>query len=317
MGRIFTILFFIFLAFNLNAQIVFMPQWYPQAQFAGYYVAKAKGFYSEAGIDVKINHPASSRNVMDYLKNGETDIISLFFVSGLFAYANDIDLVNIGQLSQKSSLLFVAKKSKNIQTLDDFNNKKLGIWKSGFGELPRILIKDRNLHVNWVLLTSSINLFLMDGIDILTVTYFNEYDQIINSGINEDELSRFFLNDYGFNVPEDGLYCSTKTLANKKEEIEKFYQASFKGWLYAKENPEEALQIVLKVMEEEHAPGNYAHQRWMLEKMLELIVPADEKSYGELSKESFSHTYDILKSAGYINTDIKYENFYKPTKYTK
>jgi NitT/TauT family transport system substrate-binding protein len=294
-----------------------MPQWYPQAQFAGYYVAREKGFYEELNLDVQITHPVSSQNVLEQLKKDNVDIVSLFLISGLTAYSNGIDLVNVGQLSQKSSLLFVTKKSGGILNINDFNNKKVGIWKSGFDELPRIFVKNNNLNVNWILFNSSVNLFLMGGIDILTVTYYNEYDQIINSGINEDELIRFFLNDYGYNVPEDGLYSKSSTLKNKKNEIEKFYQASFRGWLYAKENPEEALEIVLKIMKEEHVPGNYAHQKWMLEKMLELIVPEDKVSYGELSRESFQHAYDILKDAGNLNSDFKYEDFYKSAKSIK
>ncbi|MDL2243172.1 ABC transporter substrate-binding protein, partial [Bacteroidales bacterium OttesenSCG-928-K03] len=311
MYKFITALAFIFLSINLSSQIVFVPQWYPQAQFAGYYVAREKGFYEELNLDVKITHPVSSQNALDYLVKNEADIISLFLVSGLSAYSQGADIINIGQLSQTSSLLFVAKEDRQILNIKDFNDKKIGIWKSGFDELPRIFMKNYNLDVDWVLLTSSVNLFLMDGVDILTVTYYNEYDQIINSGINEDELTRFFLNEYGYDVPEDGLYCKKSTLKNKKEDIEKFYLASFKGWKYAKENPEEALKIVLKVMEEERLASNFAHQKWMLEKMLELIVPDDKTSYGKLSQESFQHTYEILKSAGYINSDIKYEEFYQ------
>lgn len=314
MYRIVTILTFLFFSLNLNSQIVFMPQWYPQAQFAGFYVAQEKGFYDELDLDVTIKHPVSSRNAIDYLKNGEVDIISLFLISGLSHYANGIDLVNIAQLSQKSSLLLVAKKSNKIFNIEDFNGKNVGIWKSGFDELPRIFVKTNNLQVNWVSVSSSVNLFLMDGIDILTVTYYNEYNNIINSGIDEDELSHFFMNDYGFNVPEDGLYCTSKIYKNKQDEINKFYEASRKGWIYAKNNPEEALQIVLKVMKEERVASNYAHQKWMLEKMLELFMPdGNTDIFGVLSKNAFSNSVEILKKSGYLNRTIRYEDFFQPT----
>lgn len=317
MRRFIIVLALISLTGSLQSQINFMLQWFPQSQFAGYYVAREKGFYEEAGVDVNIMHPAPSRNALEYLKNGEVDVVSLFLISGISAYSNGTDLVNIGQLSQKSSLLFVAKKESNITDLNDFNQKKIGIWKSGFDELPKVFVQDNNLDIQWVLLTSSVNLFLMGGIDMLTVTYYNEYDQIVNSGVNEDELTRFFLNDYGYDVPEDGLYCTSKTLKTKREELEKFYQASFRGWRYAKEHPEEALEIVLKVMEEEHLPGNYAHQRWMLEKMIELIIPEDKTSYGILSPDNFAHTLEIMISAGFITKEFSYEEFYKPIYPTK
>ena len=53
--------YFLLWSYALQAQrIVFTPQWTPQSQFAGYYVAQEKGFYQEAGIEVIIKHPSAS-----------------------------------------------------------------------------------------------------------------------------------------------------------------------------------------------------------------------------------------------------------------
>ena len=95
-------------------KITFTPHWLPQAQFAGYYVAEKKGFYRAEGIDVKIVHPSASVNAVGSLANGQSDIISLFLITAISSKNAGIDLVNIGQLSQNSAMLFVSKKENRF-----------------------------------------------------------------------------------------------------------------------------------------------------------------------------------------------------------
>lgn len=62
----------------LQAQrIVFTPQWLPQAQFAGYYVAQTKGFYLEEGLDVEFKHPSASYPAVNRMIDGNSHIITL------------------------------------------------------------------------------------------------------------------------------------------------------------------------------------------------------------------------------------------------
>jgi NitT/TauT family transport system substrate-binding protein len=222
-------------------------------------------------------------------------------------------MVNIAQLSQNSALMFVSKKNKNINSLKDFNEKKIGIWKSGFDEVPKSLIKSNNYKVNWIPILSSINMFMLDGIDAMTVMWYNEYDQIINSGINPDELSTFFFSDYGYNIPEDGIYCLNKTLLQKKDDLEKFVNGTLKGWEYAKMHKDETLKIVLDLMKQEHIATNIAHQSWMLERILELIEPGTKNvNKGELSESDFHKTQSILLEDDNYNKKIPFSEFYKP-----
>lgn len=318
MKRIITILFLGLLSsFCCPAQpfpqITFTPQWLPQAQFAGYYVAVKKGFYRSEGVDVNIVHPSASINAVQSLINEQSDIITLFLTSGLSSKNSGVDLVNICQISQNSALLFVSKKEKNISKLSDLNGKKIGIWKSGFDEVAKELIRSGNYKVEWIPLLSSVNLFLSGYLDAMTVMWYNEYDQIIQSGVNEDELNTFFFSDFGFNIPEDGLYCLSKTAIQRKGDLEKFVKASLKGWRYAKENKEETLEIVLEVMKKAHVPTNKAHQAWMLEKVLSRIEPGTKNvKEGELSETDFHKTQNMLIDGGYIKERIDYKEFYKP-----
>ena len=317
--RFFASLFFLMLLFGASAQtekLTFSPHWIPQAQFAGYYVALDKGFYKDAGLDVKIIHPSASVSAFDYLKDGRADIVSSFLMDGIKQRAIGTELVNFGQLSQHSALMIVAKKSSGINQMKDLNNKRLGIWSSGFDDIPVAMIRENNYKIELVRILSTINLFLMDGLDAMTVMYYNEYDQIINSGIDEDELSKFFFSDYGFDIPEDGLYCLESTYARKKEAMRKFINATLKGWEYAAENKDYTIDLVVQEMNKAHLPNNKAHQRWMLDRVLELIDPGQKNvKKGHLLEQDYYRALNILKAGlidNYQESDLLLENFYKP-----
>jgi len=294
-------------------QLTFTPQWLPQAQFAGYYVAQKKGFYKAEGLNVKIVHPSPSVNSVENLKNEQSDITTLMLTSAFSFRDAGVDLVNIGQISQNSALLFVSRKEKGISELSNLNGKKIGIWRTGFDEVAKEIIKSNNYKVQWVPVLNTVNLFLCGYLDAMTVMWYNEYDQIIQSGVNEDELNRIFFSDCGFNIPEDGLYCLNKTLIQRKGDLEKFVRATLKGWDYAKDNKEETLGIVLEEMKKNHVPTNKAHQAWMLDKMLLMIDPGTKNvKKGELAESDFTKAQNMLFEAGNIKVRTEFKEFYKP-----
>lgn len=307
------IMFSCFISSGQLPHLTFTPHWLPQAQFAGYYVALEKGFYKQEGIDVDIVHPSASVMATEKLVNNESDIISLFLITAIAVKSKGIDLVNISQLSQNSALLFVSKKEKGIDNLEKLNGKRIGIWESGFDEVPKALINSNNYSVTWVPILSSVNMFMIGGIDAMTVMWYNEYDQIINSGINPDELNTFFFSDYGYNIPEDGIYCLNKTYKNRKSDLEKFVRGTLRGWEYAKTHKEETLDLVLSLMKKEHIATNYAHQSWMLDKMLELIEPGTKNvEKGQLAEPDFHKTQNLLYQGNYIPKKNQFNEFYKP-----
>ncbi len=302
-----------------NAQpekLTFCPHWIPQAQFAGYYVAFDQGFYRDAGLDVQIIHPSASVSAFDYLTEGKADIISTFLMDGLKQRLKGLPLVNIGQLSQHSALMMVAKKTKGIQELKDLDQKRLGIWSTGFDDIPIAMMEKYHYQMEMVPILNTINLFLMDGVDVMTVMYYNEYDQIINSGVNEDELSTFFFSRYGFDIPEDGLYCLEKTFLTRQEALKKFVNATLKGWEYAAQHKDYTIDLVAGEMNRAHLPNNKAHQRWMLDRVLELINPGNKDiRKGLLLKDDFDSALRILKSAKtseFKDAELSQQSFYKP-----
>lgn len=306
-------LLFVFSCSAQKRKFIFSTYWLPQAQFAGYYVAQDQGFYEEAGLDIEIIHPSAAVNATKLLAEGKADIITLFLVTSVDAVYNGLDMVNIGQFSQHASIMFVSRKESGIETLNDFEGRKIGIWRSGFKETPSAVIQDHGISVEWVPILSSVNLFLVGGIDILTVMWYNEYHQIYLSGIDMQELNTFFMSDYGYDVPEDGLYVLRSTYEKSPEDLGAFTRASLRGWEYAAKNKEYTVNLVVEKMHEANIPTNIPHQRWMLDKVLELQSFENKEAHPtELLKVDFDKAINIIQNTRNVKTSFDYLDFYKP-----
>ena len=142
--------------------------------------------------------------------------------------------------------------------------------------------------------------------------WYNEYHAIINSGINPEELTTFFFYDYGLNFPEDGIYTLEKNFKNDPSLSCAFFRASIEGWLYAFDHPDEALKIVLQYMSSANMPANTMHQKWMLEKMKDLIIPQNPGIHiGTLVRSDFHRVAHEMKENGFIKEIPEFEMFYQ------
>ena len=291
-------------------QATFMTAWVPQAQFAGYYVALEKGLYRKYGIDLAIIHGGPGRSTVDYLKAGKTDFAGIWLSTALQQRSAGFRLVNIGQIVQKSALMLVAKKARGIRTAGDLQGKRVGLWGGDFSIQPSALFKKNNVRVQVVPQSVSLDLFLRDGVDAASAMWYNEYHTIINSGINPDELTTFFFQDYGLNFPEDGIYAREEAFRADPGLACNFVRASIEGWLYAFDHPEETVGIVIGHMAAARLPANTSHQKWMLARFQDLVVPADAGSIpGVLRRADFVTVATALKEAGFIAEIPDFDDF--------
>ena len=314
-----SVIFFLLISFNIiNGQgelkhIKVAVHWLPQSQFAGYYVGVKNNIYEKYGLDVQIVHANPNVTSQDLLLDKKVDFASMFLSTAMFLKSYDYTLVNVCQLSQKCAQLFVTKKGKNILEPEDLNGKTIGIWRSGFDEIPHAFVNKFELDVEFVPINSTANLFLYDGIDAITTMWYNEYHSILNSGYNPDELQTFFFADYGLDVPEDGLYCLEENY--DKLIVEKFTKATLESWDYAFSHPEESINLVKEKMLEFHIPFNKSHQTWMFNRIKDLFKVTGKKyKPGQLLREDFEKAYLIFSSLDKIKNDFKYEEFYYGTK---
>ncbi|WP_340123590.1 ABC transporter substrate-binding protein [Methylobacter svalbardensis] len=157
-----------------------MPMWSPQAQFAGYYVALDKGIYARHGIELKILRAGPGSSPAEALEKGSADFAILWLTTALQYRSAGTELVNLAQIIQRSSMMLISKKTAGIETIDDMDGKKVGMWE-GYVSLPlRTLFAEHRIKVREIRQSHTVNLFLRGGIDVTSAMWFNEYHTILN-----------------------------------------------------------------------------------------------------------------------------------------
>lgn len=268
--------------------IVFTPQWTAQAQFAGYYVAEAKGFYREAGVNVKIKHPTSTQPAMSRLRNNQSQATTLQLCQAMEIVDDGIPLVNILQTSMNNAMVIVSARGR-----DPLKQKgaKVGIWSVGFGQLAICMSIKDHLDYQWILFAQNINLFLSGALDAMLAMSYNEYYQLVQAGIEVTDKNIYRFCDHGYNVQEDGVYMLRDYYEKHKDQARRFAQASRKGWEWAAQHPEEALDIVMEYVNKENIATNRVIQRLMLKEILRLLIDRESK------KREFRLRPDMVRQA--------------------
>lgn len=292
--------------------VSFIPQWSPQSQFAGYYVAHEKGFYRQRGLEVRILKGGPDFPPSELLHTGQADFGTMFLTTAIVKRAKGYKVVNIGQIVQRSALMLVAKKSSGIKAPADINGKKVALWGEEFQIQPRAFFQQHQLHVKILPQGTTMNLFLRGGVEVAAAMWYNEYYRIIQAGINPEELTTFLLSDYGLKFPEDGIYCLESTFTKDPGKCVNFVQASLEGWRYAFAHVDEALDIVMKYVNAANLPTNRVQQKWMLERMRDIIQPPGaDVSMGCLQEETYNQVARELKDFGLIDNIPDFHQFYR------
>ncbi|MCX8026443.1 MAG: ABC transporter substrate-binding protein [Thermodesulfovibrionales bacterium] len=292
----------------------FVLQWLPQGQFAGYFVGFEKGYYRKHGIDLEIINGGPDISPAQYLKEGKADISTMWLSTAIQKRAEGLNIVNIAQMFQRSSLLIVTMKKSGIKTPKDLHDKKVSIFDGDFAIQPKALFRLLNITPQLIPQSATVNLFLRGAVDATSAMRYNEYHTILSSGINEDELTVFSFNDYNLGFPEDGIYVTEGFIKQHRDLACAFVKASIEGWSRAFANPDEAVDIVLKYMKKAGVPANRSHQRWMIMKIKDVIIGNNDTNIGLLSKDSYQMVINELFKAQLIKRMTTYEDFYRPCK---
>ena len=177
--------------------IVFTPQWTAQAQFAGYYVAEARGFYREAGVKVKIEHPSATQPAMTRLRNNECQATTLQLCQAMEIVDEGIPLVNILQTSMNNAMVIVSARDKDPLTQ---KGARVGIWSVGFGQLAICMSIKDHLDYEWIRFAQNVNLFVAGALDATLAMSYNEYYQLVQAGIKMTDKNVYRFCDHGYNV---------------------------------------------------------------------------------------------------------------------
>lgn len=289
-----------------------VPQWIPQAQFAGYMAALEKGFYREVGLDLTLIRGGPDKPPIDMLKAGAATFGISWLSSAIKERASGTELVNLGQVVQQCAFLIVAKRSRGIESIRDLEDKKIGLWGGDLNIPPRVFFQRHGIAPRTVPNYTTVTLFLKGGVDAMAAMWYNEYHLIVNAGLNREELTVFLLKDSGINFPEDGMYCLERTYRSDSDMCMGFARASLKGWRYAFSHKEEALDIVMKHARQGNKETNRAHQRWMLARMEDLVLSGSHTAVpGRLDPAAYEEVGGILLDYGVVDRLPRFEDFFR------
>ena len=277
-----------------NEPFVFTPQWTAQAQFAGYYVAEAKGFYREAGVKVKIEHPSTTQPAMARMRKNQCQATTLQLCQAMEIVDDGIPLVNILQTSMNNAMVIVSARGKDPLTQ---KGAKVGIWSVGFGQLAICMSIKDHLNYEWIRFAQNINLFVVGALDAMLAMSYNEYYQLVQAGMELSDKNVYRFCDHGYNVQEDGAYMARDYYNKHRDQARKFAQASKKGWEWAAQHPEETLDIVMQYVDRDHIATNRVMQRLMLKDVLRLQVDRESK------KREYHLRPDMVRQASQLMVD--------------
>ncbi|WP_299421009.1 ABC transporter substrate-binding protein [uncultured Shimia sp.] len=276
-------------------------KWVTQAQFAGYYVALDKGFYDEENLNVTIKPGGPDIAPAQVIAGGGADVVLDWMPSALASREKGLALVNIAQPFKSSGMMLTCRKDAGVSSPEDFKDKTLGVWFFG-NEYPflswmsKLGLATDGSDGGVTVLKQGFNVdpILQGQAACVSTMTYNEYWQIIDAGLTEDDLVVFKYEDQGVATLEDGMYVLEDNLKDPafEDKMVRFVRASMKGWKYAEANPTDAAMIVL----DNDASGAQTEEHQT--RMMFEIAKLTKGTNGALDPADYERTVESLMSGG-------------------
>jgi NitT/TauT family transport system substrate-binding protein len=280
-------------------------QWVTQAQFAGYYVALEKGWYSEEGISLTILPGGPDVTPVDLVSSGTRDFATTLLADLIVAIQKGKPVVGIAQIQQENGLILVAKKSAGIDSPQAFAGKKVGVWLGSWeAQFDALMAKVGLTNSQFELVSQgwSMDPFLKGELDVASAMTYNEYQVILEQGIKPEELTIIDYGDYGLAFPGDVLLTSRLLAEQNPDLCVRMVRASLRGWQYALENPDEAAEIVLQY--DETGIQTRQHQQSMMREMAKL-VRTNGRPLGYSDQGALQSVIDVLLQYNVLGGAVK------------
>ncbi len=279
-------------------------KWLPQTQFAGFYLAKARGYYDAEGIDLTIN-PGGPNLLTENLVASGADTFGLSGGTDSVFAARDkgLPIVCVGVAHQQTPFVFVSRADGPVKTLQDFKGKTVTTWFTGanyvlFGMLAQAGIKQSDLTIQPQQV--SVTPFVDGQIDVVTATLYNEFYTLMTR-VGREKLRTFTAEEFGITFPRDTLITAEQVAREKPELVRGFLKASIRGWKEALAEPKAAVDTVMGI-----APTlDRAHQEFQLVEAGKLMTAGAAAQQGLfwIDEAAVKSAHDFL---------LKYEVIKKP-----
>ena len=287
-------------------------QWAPQAQFAGYFAAVEQGYFSDEGLDVEIldGGPEVIPQQVGSAPDGPEFTIS-WVPKVLEAREAGSDLVNIAQIFQRSGTLSVAWADSGIDGPEDFAGKRVGVW--DFGNEFEVTAAasaeglEQDVDYTKVIQPFDMTLLLNRDVDVAEAMIYNEYAQVLeaeNPDTGElyqpEDLNVINYNEVGTAMLQDALFARAAWLAEEGNEdvAVSFLRASFRGWIYCRDNPDDCIQYTVDA----GSTLGAGHQAWMMNEINPLIWPSPN-GIGIMDPAEWDQTVQVSLDSGVISEE--------------
>lgn len=312
--------------------VCFQSKWFPQAQFAGYFVAQEKGFYAEEGLNVTVLD-GGNVNPTVAVASGNCDFGTDWIANMLVQREQGLEVVQIAQIYQDSGYRMVALSDSGIESFADLAGRKVGVWGFGNEFVSQVVFAAEDLSsdldptvtspdVSAVVYAFDPALVFPDEVDVASAMTYNELDQIIGLGYGLDRLTVLNPADINAQLLEDLIFTTPALLASDnfkgsglsgREVAERFLRATLKGWEYAVTNQEEAVFIVIGNCGDTcNGSGStqspLIHQSWQMARVAELVKPNADTMLGHIDKTAFDRSVELLMQVGLISSPVSYED---------
>lgn len=286
---------------KLPDKVTLQLKWVHQAQFAGFYVAVEKGFYSEENLEVTLLPGGSSINQADQLQSGKADFAVIPAETLFLENDGNEKIVAISVIYQRNPTAFVSHKDSGITRPEDFIGKKIAVGNlenSGFLEgiiqlnalLPKRGLDGRSITrmpYEW-----DYKGFLENKVDITPAYLVGGVIQLKEKNI---PINIIWPGDYGIDFYSDTLASTSRYVEQNQYVVQRFLRASLKGWQYCIAHQDEVVDIVMKYAEVK----NVEMQRAMLEAQVPL-VHTGVSPIGWMKKDIWQKMYQMLDDEGLI-----------------
>lgn len=291
---------------NELKKVTLQLSWFDQFQFAGYYIAKEKGFYKEVGLDVEIKPfefgidipNEVSRGTYDFAVGRETLILDR---------TKNRDIVALYALFQATPLVLLSTKESQINSVNDFKHKKIMTTIDDASEVSlKAMISSHNVllsDLTFLKHTHNIQDLVNKNTDVISAYISKSPYELQQMGV---PYNVFDPKTFGFDMYSDFLYTSNTFIANDLKTVRLFKEASLKGWEYAYSNIQESAQLIV---------DKYNSQKLTLDALMYEGQELRKLSYfntnelGSIKHEKLQRIYDLYNVMGLVTQQIKIEDF--------
>lgn len=302
--------FLVLSSWGANEQVTLQLKWFHQFQFAGYYAAKEKGFYEDVGLDVEIKERDLRYDNIEQVLSGEANYGVADSV--LFLYlAKGEALQIIAPIMQHSPNMLITLKSSGLDSPYKLHNKKLRFYAKdtdGFGILAMLKSVNVAPTIERLREADDIHLLAKGEIDAISAYVANEPFLLKKTGVAYNVINPA---NYGLDLYGDILFTSQKEAKNHPKRVERFKEATLKGWEYALANKEEIIELIHK----KYAPKKSLEHLRYEAKILEQFIQHDAIPLGTFDSGRVQYTMDLYKKYNLIEQSVPLGDYiFKPYK---